>query len=325
MSRPLCSVVLAAYQRAHLLERSLVCYQKQDFDNDRFELIVVDDHSKDGTRELVLDWSSTTKIKATVLTVSPKPAEWVDCGWILNSGIRASAGDHIILTHPEVMPGRRSVAACVERLSEWEEFIKLRDDEKSTWSDRDGFKRYCERIASRTGVPGMSPFGLYCAAKPYYLSPRDQERIDTVDWINEGPLAVRKIEGFYDDQPGNPDYSPRSIESVGHPGAKHSHWLSWVFGGCSRETWKRLGGMLETGKWGSVDVAFVQRRRTLGIINHTCIEDDTLCIHQSHDDPSKNVVTPRIEELWKKELSGIPLHDPKSMCWPAIDYLAWGR
>lgn len=36
MSRPLCSVVMATFQRAHLLRRSLECYQRQDFDNDRF-------------------------------------------------------------------------------------------------------------------------------------------------------------------------------------------------------------------------------------------------------------------------------------------------
>lgn len=296
MPRPLCSVVMATYNRCHLLERSLECYARQDFPKDRFELVIIDDHSEDDTQGLVHDFCDEAGIQYTILTTGPKWEEWRDCGAVLNAGIRAAAGDYILLTHPEVMVGRRSVAECITQLQRFE--------------------------STRIVYPNM--MGVYACCKPYYLSTRDQERIDTVDWLNEGPLAVRKIEGFYDEeQQGNPDYSPRSIESVGHPGAKHSHWLSWVFGGCSRETWKRMGGMLETGKWGSVDVAFVQRRRTLGIINHTCIEDDTICVHANHDAPGINVPTPRIEDLWKKELAGIPLHDAKAMQYPAIDELGW--
>lgn len=296
--RSLVSVVMASFQRRHLLKRSLICYEKQHFDNDRFELVVVDDHSTDGTREEVIEWSKRTNIKATVITSSPKPGEWVDCGWILNAGIRASQGEHIILTHPEVMPGRKSVAECVRQLQNFETTRKL--------------------------YPNL--MGAYACCKPYYLTQQDQERIDTVDWEGKGPLAVRDIQGFYDREQhmmGNPDYAPWSIESVGKEGSPHSHWLSWVFGGCSRETWKRMGGFLVTSTWGACDVAFVHRRRTLGIVNHTCIDDDTLCCHQNHDDPKVNTVTPRIEDLWKAELSKVPLHDPKSVQYPAVDELGW--
>lgn len=296
MNRPLVSVVLATYNRAHLLHRSLECYARQHFNQDEFELVVIDDHSEDTTVDLVHDFCHDHKLRYVLLTPGPKEEVWRDCGAILNHGIRAASGDYILLTHPEVMVGRESVAECFNQLHRFEQ----------------------------TRAVYKSVMGVYACCKPYYLTPRDQERIDTVDWFGEGPLAVRKIEGFYDEVVGgNPDYAPRSIESVGKEGAQHSHWLSWVFGGCSRETWKRMGGMLETGRWGSVDVAFVQRRRTLGIVNHTCIEDSTLCAHENHDDPAKNVPTPRIEELWKKELAGYPLHDPKAMQYPAVDHLGW--
>lgn len=299
MPRPTCSVVLATYNRCHLLERSLVCYDRQDFPKDQFELVVIDDHSEDDTQGLVHDYCKAAGIRYTILTTGPKLEDWRDCGAVLNAGIRAASGDHIILTHPEVMPGRKSVSECVRALQNFETSRKL--------------------------YPHLT--GAYACCKPYYLTPRDQERIDTVDWEGVGPLAVREIQGFYDREQhmmGNLDYTPWSIESVGKEDSPHSHWLSWVFGGCSRETWKRMGGMLETNTWGAVDVAFVQRRKTLGIVNHTCINDATLCVHQNHDKPGVNVLTPRIEELWKRELSGHPLHDKDSMCWPRVDHLGWG-
>lgn len=294
MGRPLVSVCLATYQRAHLLERSLACYAAQEFDNDRFELVVVDDHSLDDTRGLVLDWSHTHKVRATVLTVSPKPAEWADCGWVLNAGIRASAGDHILLTHPEVMPGRRSVAACVERLS-WFESARAANFPDSV--------------------------GMYAACRVYYLSPAVQENLDTVAWTID-PLNVRKIPGFYDHIPGgNPDYHPAAMEKVGTPGYKIQTWDSWVFGGCSRETWKRLGGMFESKKWGSVDILFNHRRKHLGMAEWTAPGDDTIVIHQNHDLPG-DVRTDRDMAAWKRECDSIP-HGHDTLAYPGCDNLGW--
>lgn len=297
MSRPLVSVVLATYQRAHLLARSLVCYERQAFDNDRFEIVVIDDHSTDGTRELVTSWSARTGIRATVLTPHPKKVGWRDCGAVLNYGIRAAAGDYILLTHPEVMPGRDSVAACVDGLRKYEDL--------------------------RTGPD--TPFGVYACCRVYYLSAREQALIDTCEWPTRGAAAVRDIEGFYElDVNGHPDYSHRATDKVGVAGSPYPTWESWVFGGCSRETWRRLGGMLESSQWGSVDVAFTHRRRTLGIANYTCGTVETTVVHQNHDDPALNVPTDRDMDKWVKELKDYPLGDPTAMRYPAVDHLGWG-
>lgn len=291
--RPQCSVVMAAYKRRSLLERSLAGYQAQDYDNSRFELVVIDDHGEDGTRELVLDWSKTTGIAATVMTVAPKPAEWRDCGAILNHGIRAAAGDHILLTHPEVIPGRRSVAACVEELERFEK------------------SRGCDLT-----------HGAYAACRVYYLSVRDQQLIDTVPWREEGNLAVRRIPGFYDADPnGNPDYTHAVTDKVGTPGFRIQQWRSWVFGGCSRRTWKNLGGMWVTQKWGSVDVGFAHRRGRLGMHEWTCIEDESIVIHQEHSHGQGDTATPRDMPAWQKELQATDL---TRLAYPAVDELGWG-
>lgn len=301
MTRPIVSVVLASYERAHLLCRSLVCYERSEGLDVRsdLELVVIDDHSSDGTRELVLDWSRTTGIRTVVVTDAPKLQSWRDCGAVLNVGIRASTGRHVLLTHPEVMPGRRSIAACVEQLEEFER------------TEREPTKGYLYR--------GL--VGLYACCRVYYLSPRDQERIDSVPWRDEGPLAVRQIPGFYDeDTNGNPNYTHRATDIVAQPGSRLPYWESWVFGGHSRETWKRLGGMLETKEWGSVDIAWHARRLALGIPNHTCPADDTIVVHQNHDLPG-NVPTPRDMDVWVKELKNVDLRTPSKLVYPAVDNL----
>lgn len=309
MPRPLVSVCMSTYQRAHLLRRSLAGYARSDGLDARadLELVVIDDGSFDDTREVVESWSRRTGIASVVLTPHPKPDGWRDCGANLNYGIRASSGRHVLLTHPEVIPGRKSVAACVKQLIYFDNKYESVPD-VSYYLDR--------------AVP-VPPLGLYACCPVYYLSPRHQERIDTVPWRAEGNLALRQIPGFYDeDDNGNPDYTHRATDVVAQPGSRLPTWESWVFGGCSRRTWKQLGGMLTTQRWGSVDVAFVVRRQALGVTNHTTPDPETIVVHQNHDSPN-DVKTPRDMGAWVEELKSVPLKDPRKMCHPEVDELGW--
>lgn len=308
MTRPLVSIVLATYQRAHLLARSLRAYANHDFDNSRLELVVICDHSTDGTRELVLDWSRSTGIVSTVLTTAPKPDAWRDCGAILNTGIRTSAGEHILLTHPEVIPGRRTVAALVEKLAAFERFRK------------GGFAwNKCKDWDIDPGRMTPMPLGLYSASKIYYLSAAEQLAIDTVDWRTD-LLNVRKLPDFYKPvEGGNPDYAHAVTDLVGTSGYRIPVWRSWVFGGSSRETWKRMGGMFVSKLWGSVDVLYAHRRSKLGMVEWTPADDDTICVHQCHDLPG-DVKTDRNMEAWQRECEGI---DKTRLAHPETDELGW--
>jgi hypothetical protein len=291
---------MSTFQRAHLLVRSLACYGRQEFPKSELELVVIDDSSTDHTYQMVWEWANATGIKTVYLRPYPKGVNWRDCGAVLNYGIRASSGKHVLLTHPEVMPGRTSVLDCVKRLDEFE---RGRIDQ--------GEMKY------------RSPIGLYTCCRVYYLSPRDQVLLDSVNWQEEGNLAVRGIDQFYEaDTNGHPDYCHRATDVVAQPGSRLPKWESWVFGGCSRETWKRLGGMLTTQQWGAVDIAWTARRRALGIPNHTCPDGSAICIHQNHNLPG-DVETIRDESKWKEELRSVDLMTTSKLIYPAIDELGW--
>lgn len=295
MTDTVCSVVMSTFNRAHLLVRSLVCYERQEFPKNLFEVVIVDDGSTDHTAEMVKEWSHSTGIRCTYLTPHPKPKGWRDCAASINHGIRVSTGRHILLTHPEIMVGRTTVLDCVNRL---EEFEKHRTPQ--------------------------SPIGVYACARTYYLSPKEQVLLDSVDWLDKGPIAVRDIDRFYeDDVNGHPDFCHRATDIVAQPGSRLPHWQSWIFGGHSRETWKKLGGMLLTDKWGSCDVGWMARRNALHIENYTCPAESAICVHQNHNLPG-DVDTPRVEEEWKRELAKFNLTDPNRLTWPYISEIGWG-
>lgn len=191
------------------------------------------------------------RIDVVYLRLRKPEGLWRDCASVLNYGLRACSGSVIFATHPEVCIGRRSLQFAADTASA--------DD-------------------------------TYAACRIYYLSPIDQERIDSVDWEGEGPLAVRNIEGFYDPREGHPDYHPSETDKVAKPGGRIPVWESWVAASLSRKTWSHLGGFIPTTAWGSVDLLFLQRRRRLGIRNITSPDDDTICLHQNHDLPSDKFV-----------------------------------
>jgi hypothetical protein len=300
MQKIACSVVMSTYNRAHLLTRSLVCYEKQEFPKHLFELVIVDDGSTDNTAELVKKWSEDTGIQVTYLVPHPKGTDWRDCAATLNYGIRVSMGRNIILTHPEIMVGRTSVLDCVNKLEEFE-----------------------KRRIKQGPAELRTPIGLYACCRTYYLSPRDQTLIDTCPWQKEGTTAMRLIEGFYEqDTNGHPDFSHRATDIVAQPGSRLPVWESLIFGGFSRETWLRLGGLQVTQKWGSIDVLLMHRRAVLGIGNYTCPSETSIVVHQNHDLPG-NVITPRIEQVWKDELRKIDLSNPNNLIYPVVDEIGW--
>jgi tetratricopeptide (TPR) repeat protein len=136
------SVVMASFNRAHLLERSLEMYARQTLPD--FELVILDDASTDNTFELVKAWQDRLDIKYLHVKKAPGCA-WRDAGSVINLGLRTAFGEVIVCTHPEVMPGRRSLEAL---------YAARRD--------------FC-----------------YLSCKNYALTGEQQQRLDGLDWKDD--------------------------------------------------------------------------------------------------------------------------------------------
>lgn len=259
---------------------SLEGYNRLRFPLERLEVICVDDGSTDDTAKVCEAFDPRIEVK--YVKRRKDPTVWNDCAFSINDGIRIARGEVIICTHPEILPGPDCVSFC------------------------------CDTATSGDKV--------WASCKGYYLSPRDQERIDTVPWREQGPVAFRQIDGFYDHRDGHPDYLPKAIESVGHPGG-HPSWDSWIWGGCTRRQWSHLGGFIRTTAWGSCDLLMLQRRNRLGIRNVTGTDDGTFVAHFNHDAKVGDFV-PTDRDMQKCFSQAGQL--TREQChWPAVDEL-WG-
>lgn len=207
------------------------------------------------------------RIDVSYVKLRKPDGQWRDCAVNINRGLRLAKGSVVLATHPEVLVGRDSVTACCDLATDW----------------------------------------VYACCKPYYTREVDLQWMETVNWVDEGPLVFRKAPGFYDPIPGgHPDYHPHAIERI-------PEWRSWVFGGHNRETWRRLGGHPVTQHWGSIDVLYSDRRRVLGIKDRTALDENTYCAHLWHP-------APRDIDKTMREAATFSLQ-PDRLVWPAIDEL----
>ncbi|MBO8142148.1 MAG: glycosyltransferase family 2 protein, partial [Firmicutes bacterium] len=101
------SVVIPAYNRRELLRRTLLSLANQTFPADQFEVVVADDGSTDGTREMV----STLDVPYPLRYVrQPKRGRAA----ARNAGMRAAAADLIIFLDSDIAVCPEFVQAHVE-------------------------------------------------------------------------------------------------------------------------------------------------------------------------------------------------------------------
>lgn len=112
---PSISVILCTYNRAENLKDTLLALKKQDIRSSKLslEILVIDNNSKDHTKEVVLHES----------TDSPYPIRYVfessqGKSFALNRGIQEASGDLLLFTDDDIVPPTNWVStmneACVE-------------------------------------------------------------------------------------------------------------------------------------------------------------------------------------------------------------------
>lgn len=255
MKKPLISIVIPGHNRSHLFSRSLYGYARQTLRD--FEIIYLDDDSDDMTDLLC-------NVNAPGMGVDLKRF-WFhkrernvfrDGGGLLNYGIRAAAGDFILISSPEVIPGR---TLC-------ESMIRLRDQ--------------------HGGDVSLTCF----TSKVYLLTQAQQQLIDTVDWKGLGAAAaIRQLPGFYEspsaEVSGLPEYQPRNVDQA-------EFFVTNMVSGMTRKGWRNMGGFPESDYWGTGDTSWLSERYRRGVPLATLQDMDATCVHQNHDGPH-DIPTPR--------------------------------
>ena len=257
-------VVFGTYNRAHLMKQSMYVYSECLDHRYNDAVVVLDDGSTDDTLQVCETYAE--KVDVFYFKLADKePGVWRDSAAFLNMGIsfaiHALGAERVIPTHPEIVPGIHTFAAI-------------------------------------NSAPEKIDFVMF---RGYYLPVELQLRYEAyINWVKSmhGEM-VWSIQDFkalcpdwylYGDQ--HHDFHPINLESDPNP------FYSWIFCSASAETWKRYGGFTESNVWGAAaDLNFMARRARGGFTIATPNEVDAWVLHQNHDDPKYNTVTPRNMEL----------------------------
>lgn len=101
------SVIIAAYNRKDLLAACLRCLDAQTHPADRFEVIVVDDGSTDGSVEMVQAWQAPYRLRCIAAGhQGPGPAR--------NLGVREATGDYVVFLDSDAFAAPWFVAEHVQ-------------------------------------------------------------------------------------------------------------------------------------------------------------------------------------------------------------------
>ena len=261
-------VVFGTYNRAHLMRQSMYAYSESLTSEDC--VVVLDDGSTDDTLEVCEQYSNTSGgMDVFYFRLQDKqPGEWRDSAAFLNMGIgfaiHALNAQRVIPTHPEIVPGVYTFNA-INAAPEGIDFVMFR--------------------------------GYYL---PVELQIRYERFFDTVKmkYLKDWSIKLFKYlcPDWYDYGDKNHDFHPNNLES------DKRAFDSWIFCSATADTWKRFKGMPESSKWGTVDMAFMKQRYEFGFTTATPSEVDAWVLHENHDDPKYNVLTPRVMEVWVEDM-----------------------
>ncbi|WP_054951211.1 glycosyltransferase family 2 protein [Numidum massiliense] len=90
-SKYIFSLILVVRNEIHYIERVLEAVLAQDFPCDRYEIIVVDGQSNDGTQEVIADYIKRDPSRMTYLT---NPQRTLPTGW--NMAIKCARGEYVV-------------------------------------------------------------------------------------------------------------------------------------------------------------------------------------------------------------------------------------
>jgi len=264
-------VVFGTYNRAHLMRQSMYAYQQSLSENDA--VVVLDDGSTDNTLEVCDLYAHSLDIFYFKLQ-DKTPGEWRDSAAFLNMGIsfaiHALNAQRVIPTHPEIVPGVHTFDA-INAAPEGIDFVMFR-----------GYYLPVELQLRYEAFIDCVKDGRISGGK---YNPKGR----VFDWSIQTFKAL--CPDWYQYGDPNHDFHPNNLERDPEP------FQSWIFCSATAEVWKRYGGFSESNVWGSIDLNQMARRNRGGFTIATPVEVDAWVLHQNHDDPRFNTITPRNMDL----------------------------
>jgi glycosyltransferase involved in cell wall biosynthesis len=113
------SIIITTFERLDMLEKVLVHLEKQKCEPGfRFEVIVVDDGSKDGTESIVKGFISSRRFSFDLRYLNTGLTEVYGLAVARNLGIKAAAGEHLLFLDDDVIPHWNWVAALTRELDQ---------------------------------------------------------------------------------------------------------------------------------------------------------------------------------------------------------------
>ena len=114
---PKVSVILPARDEEEFLGRCLDSLEDQDYDN--YEIVVIDDSSKDRTREIILEHAKRSS-RIVLVQARAKPEGWMGKNWACMEGYRHTMGELLLFTDADTTHARNTITLAVDHLNSFE-------------------------------------------------------------------------------------------------------------------------------------------------------------------------------------------------------------
>jgi glycosyltransferase involved in cell wall biosynthesis len=131
------SVIIPTFNRRALLEKTLALYDCQTYPKEKFEIIVVDDGSEDGTEEIVMQ--SREKVSYRVEYIKQKKSGPASAR---NKGIKLAQGNFLLFTGDDIFPEKDLLKQHIKTLQQCPKAAVLGLVQWSMDSEVTDFMRY---------------------------------------------------------------------------------------------------------------------------------------------------------------------------------------
>ena len=113
-TEPKVSVILPARDEEEFIGRCLDSLTKQDYKN--YEIIVVDDSSRDATGEIIAEYADTHP-NIVAVSARPKPDGWMGKNWACMEGFKEITGDLLLFTDADTVHAKNVISLAVAHLN----------------------------------------------------------------------------------------------------------------------------------------------------------------------------------------------------------------